>query len=60
MAKEYDLDVQLEHDEVNHKLAFVGGKRISPDVNYAQIFPASSATTNYQNLLELMLCEQRD
>ena len=61
MAKDYELDTRLDHDEINHKLTFVGGtKHNNNGIDYAALFPPSTAQSNYQKLLELKLNEQRD
>ena len=50
MVKDYDLDGDLEPEEINHQLTFVKRSAIVSQLgkNYAQEFPIATVETNYQ------------
>ena len=62
MVKDYDLDGDLEPEEINHQLTFVKRSANVSQLgkNYAQEFPIATVETNYQQLLEQKLQEERD
>ena len=61
MARDYELDVQLTAEEINHKLSFVRlgqAEILSGDLTTQ--YPRATAKDNYIRLLRGMLLSERD
>jgi len=62
MVVDYDLDGELTPEEINSKLNFAKGRddKGASQMDYAEMFPPTTAESNYQKLMAAKLYNHRD